>query len=101
PAHQSKIRCRVRARSSRSPATSSRGVMAERVYPESGMRWPGALTSHHPDLYDSPVFRCVVGVIVMVAWTSVSHAVDDHADERTEEARLHSVEGDSQYKLKR
>jgi hypothetical protein len=65
------------------------------------MRWPGALTSDHPDLYDSPVLRCVVGVLVMVAWTSVSHAVDDNADERTEEARLHSVEGDSRYKLKR
>ena len=65
------------------------------------MRWPGALTSDHPDLYDSPVLRCVAGVIVMVAWTSVSHAVDERVDERTEEARLHTVDGDSQYKLKR
>ena len=101
PAHQSKMRCRVRARSSRSPATSSRAVMADRVYPESGMRWPRALTSGPPDLYDSPVLRCVVGVIVMVAWSSAAHAVDDRVDERSEEARLHSVEGDSQYKLKR
>jgi len=47
------------------------------------------------------VFRSVVGGIAMVAWSFTAYAVDDRVDERTEEARLHSVEGDSQYKLKR